>query len=122
MGRALANSPGDRGSIPGRVIPKTQKMVIDVALLNTQYYEVRIKGNGAIQGQEQRASLDLGVAAFENGAFESLSTKVANFTYFILQLCRGVSMLDSFKLNFSTEKLKTSKKNKFKHCDKERRF
>ena len=33
-----------RGSIPGRVIPKTQKMVLDAALLSTQHYEVRIKG------------------------------------------------------------------------------
>ena len=30
--------------IPGRVIPKTQKMVLDASLLNTQYYKVRIKG------------------------------------------------------------------------------
>ena len=29
--------------IPGRVIPKTQKMVLDAALLNTQHYKV-IKG------------------------------------------------------------------------------
>ena len=25
MSRVLANGPGDQGSIPGRVIPKTQK-------------------------------------------------------------------------------------------------
>ena len=31
------------GPIPGRVIPKTQKMVPDAALLNTQRYKVRIK-------------------------------------------------------------------------------
>ena len=30
--------------IPGRVIPKTQKMVLDASLLNTQHYKVRIKG------------------------------------------------------------------------------
>ena len=29
---------------PGRVIPKTQKMVLDATLLNTQHYKVRIKG------------------------------------------------------------------------------
>ena len=40
----FANDPGDRGSIPGRVIPKTQKMVFDVSLLNTQHYKARIKG------------------------------------------------------------------------------
>ena len=44
MSRVFANGPGDRGSIPGRVIPKTQKMVLDAALLNTQYYKLRIKG------------------------------------------------------------------------------
>ena len=42
--RVFANGPGDLGSIPGRVIPKTQKMVLDASLLNTQHYEVRIKG------------------------------------------------------------------------------
>ena len=42
--RVFANGPGDLGSIPGRVIPKTQKMVLDTSLLNTQHYKVRIKG------------------------------------------------------------------------------
>ena len=35
--RVFANGPGDLGSIPGRVIPKTQKMVLDAFLLNTQH-------------------------------------------------------------------------------------
>ena len=43
--RLWANGPGDLGLIPGRVIPKTLKMVLDSSLLNTQYYKVRIKGN-----------------------------------------------------------------------------
>ena len=42
--RVFANSPVDRGSIPGRVIPKTQKMVFDATLHNIQHYKVRIKG------------------------------------------------------------------------------
>ena len=42
--RVFANRPGDLGSIPGRVIPKTQKMVLDAPLLNIQHYKVRIKG------------------------------------------------------------------------------
>ena len=54
MSRVFANGPGGRGLIPGRVIPKTQKMVLDAALLNTQHYKVWIKGNGAIQGKEKR--------------------------------------------------------------------
>ena len=40
MSRMFANVPGDRGSIPGRDIPKTQKMVLCAAL----HYKVRIKG------------------------------------------------------------------------------
>ena len=44
MSRAFANDPRDRGSIPCRVIPKTQKIVFDAALLNIQHYKVRIKG------------------------------------------------------------------------------
>ena len=44
MNRVFANGLGDRGSSSGRVIPKTQKMVLDTALLNTQHYKVRIKG------------------------------------------------------------------------------
>ena len=41
MSRGFANGLGDLGSIQGRVIPKTQKMALDAALLNTK---VRIKG------------------------------------------------------------------------------
>ena len=44
MSRAFVNGPGDQGSTPGRLIPKTEKMVLGAALLNTQHYKVRIKG------------------------------------------------------------------------------
>ena len=44
MSRVFANGPGDQGSIPGRVISKTQKMIPDAALLNTHHYRVHIKG------------------------------------------------------------------------------
>ena len=40
----FANGPRDLGSIPGRVIPKTFKGVLDPSLLNIQQYKVRIKG------------------------------------------------------------------------------
>ena len=39
----IGRFPGDLGSIPGRVIPKTFKMLLDTSLLNTQQYKVRIK-------------------------------------------------------------------------------
>ena len=44
MSRVFANGLGDQVSIPGRVIPKSEKMVLDFALLRTQHYKVRIKG------------------------------------------------------------------------------
>ena len=44
MGRVFANCLGNLGSIPGQVIPKTLKIVLDATLLNIQYYEVQIKG------------------------------------------------------------------------------
>ena len=43
MSIMFANGPRDMGSIPGQVIPKAQKMVLEVALLNTQYHKVRVK-------------------------------------------------------------------------------
>ena len=44
VARVFGSGPGDLGSILGRVIPKTFKMVLDTSLLNTQEYKVRIKG------------------------------------------------------------------------------
>ena len=40
MSRVFANGLGDLGSIPGRVIPKTQKMVLDTSLLQITFYYV----------------------------------------------------------------------------------
>ena len=40
----FANGQGDLGSIPGRVIPMTLKMVLDTSLLNPRQYKVCIKG------------------------------------------------------------------------------
>ena len=54
VGRVFANGPGDQGSIPGRVIPNTLKMVLDTFLLNTQQYKVRIKGK--VEQSRERSS------------------------------------------------------------------
>ena len=35
--RVITNRLGDRGSIPRRVIPKTQKVLLDATQLNTQH-------------------------------------------------------------------------------------
>ena len=78
VGRVFANDPGDRGSIPGRVIPKTLKNVLDTSLLNTQQYKVRIKGE--VEQSRERSNALPGLVAIEKGAFLSPSTTVANFT------------------------------------------
>ena len=44
VGRVFANGPGDHGSVRGDVIPKTWKITLDISLLNTQHYKLRIKG------------------------------------------------------------------------------
>ena len=54
--RVFTNGPGDLGSIPGQVIPKTQKMLLDASLLNTQHYRVRIKGK-VEQSRERNSAL-----------------------------------------------------------------
>ena len=52
----FANGPGDLGSIPGRVIPKTLKMALDTSLPNTQQNKVRIKGK-VEQSREKSSAL-----------------------------------------------------------------
>ena len=54
VGRVFANGPGNRGSIPGRVRPKTLKMILDNTLLITQPYKVRIKGK--VEQSRERSS------------------------------------------------------------------
>ena len=88
--RVLANGRGDQGSIPGRIIPKTQKMLLDASLLNTQHYNVMIKGK--VEQSRERIStfhLHLGVVAIEKGAFGSPSTTLANFTYIYIYILNG---------------------------------
>ena len=50
----FAKGPGDRRSIPGRIIPKTLKKVLDTSLFNTQQYKVRI--NGKVGQSRERSS------------------------------------------------------------------
>ena len=54
VGRVFANGLGDLGPIPGRVIPKTFKIVLDTPLLNTQQYKVRIEGK--VEQPRERSS------------------------------------------------------------------
>ena len=77
MVRVFANGPGDLGSIPSRVKPKTQKMVLDASLI--KYYMLRIKGK-VEKSRESSSALPqhLGVVAIEKGTLQLPSTTVAN--------------------------------------------
>ena len=68
VGRVFASGLGDLGSIPGCVIPKTLKMVLDTSLLNTQQYKLRIEGR--VEQSRERSS-----------AVPYTSTTVVNFTF-----------------------------------------
>ena len=107
MVRVFVNGPGDQGSIPGRIIPKTQKMVLDATLLNTQHYKVRIKGKVEQSRERCSAPLHLGVEAIEKGAFGSPSTTVANFTYFMTIYVMAICfiLVYSFEIRWKTVKL-----------------
>ena len=74
MSRVFANGPGDWVSIPSRVIPKTQKMVLDAALLNTPHYKVGIKSK-VEQSREWSGALPYSsvVVAIEKGAFSHIN-------------------------------------------------
>ena len=92
--RVFASGSRDRGSIPGRVIPKTQKILLGAGFLNTQHYKVWIKGK--VKQPSERSSVlpqHLGVVAIEKGAFGSPSTKDANFTYLYISLLLQLVLL-----------------------------
>ena len=54
MVRVFTNGPEDQSSISGRVIPKTQKMLLEASLLNIQHYKVWIKGK--VEQSKERSS------------------------------------------------------------------
>ena len=107
MSRVFTNGPGDQDLIPGRVIPKTQKMVLDAALLNTQHYKVRIKGK--VEQSKERSSTPthtyLGVVAIEKGAFGFPLTIVANFTYIYIYIYIYIYVSSNSKDKFCLYKL-----------------
>ena len=71
MVKVFANGTGDRGSIPGGVRPKTQKMVLNASLINTQHHDIRIKSKWSNPGK------GVVLIAIERGAFGWLSKIVS---------------------------------------------
>ena len=69
MSRVFANGPGDWDSIPGWVIPKAQKMVLDSSLLNTQHYKVLFTNPSARAGYDTRLIFKRSLTGFEFRVF-----------------------------------------------------
>ena len=62
MSKIFANGPVERGPIPGRVILKTQKTVLDSSLLSTRYYKICIKGKVEQSRERSNTLTDASVA------------------------------------------------------------
>ena len=89
----FTNGLGDLDSIPDQVIPKTQKIVLDASLLNTQHYKVWIEG-------KVEQSREISVVAIEKGAFWSITVTnlifmFRNILHPIFSCCRMESNLQS---------------------------
>ena len=69
MSRVFANGLEDRGSILGRVIPKIQIIVLDVTLLNTQHYKVRINRKLEQSKEEKRSLVTPWCSSYSKGIF-----------------------------------------------------
>ena len=54
MVRVFANCPGDQGSIPSRVIPKTQKLVLDPPCLTLSI--IRYGSRSKVEQSRERSS------------------------------------------------------------------
>ena len=68
MVRVFTNGPGDLGSIPSRVIPKTQKMVLDAILLNTQHYKYVSRVKWSNPGKGVTPSPTLWCSSYRKGS------------------------------------------------------
>ena len=87
------NDPEDWSSISGRVIPKTQKIVLNASLLNTQYYEILIKGKWN-NPEKVAHTLHLSVVAIEKGPLKLPTTRdsqqlTTNISYHIWWLSKA---------------------------------
>ena len=107
IGRVLVNGLMRLGSIPGHVIPKTQKIVLDAALLNTWNYKVRAKWINP--GKEVAPSATPRCSSYWKESLRvTPSTKVANFTYMLLSLSFHTWHLDKIKRDFFETKCRLS--------------
>ena len=99
MGRVFANGPGDLNSIPGHVIPKTLKIVLDTSLLNTQHYKVRVKGKVELS-RERTSALPYTLVYQLSKREPSGSPRLGSPTLYRFQVFHTNSFIDS-QLNCS---------------------
>ena len=93
MVRMFANGPGNRDSVPARVMPKTQKRILDASFLSNQYYKVLIKSKCSNPGKAE-AHFPPTVVAIEKRTFGSpsntvdqLSCKLYQYLYIYPSIC-----------------------------------
>ena len=79
--RMFPNGPVDQGSIPDRVILKTQKWHVIHACLTLSIIRYGSSISGAIRGKEQQLPLFLNVVTIENEACGSPASTVSQHDY-----------------------------------------
>ena len=79
-----------QGSIPGRVIPKIQKIVLDASLLNIQRYKVGIKSN-VEQSRERSSAPPTSRKRNLRVAFD-YCRQIYNFTYQMVHAQTGIRL------------------------------
>ena len=87
-----------RRSISRRVIPKTQKMVLDASLLNTQHYKVRIKAKQNNSGKGVAPSHTPRCSCYYLSSMRRFGTRLNIYTYIysLISLFNGISSLGSY--------------------------
>ena len=77
------NDLGDWSWIPGRVIPKTQKIVLNTSLLYTKHYKVRVKGKVEQSSERSVPSHTPKCCSYWKGSLRSSPITAANFLTFL---------------------------------------
>ena len=109
----FTNGYGEWGSFPGRIIPKTQKMLLDAPLLNIQHYKVGIKGK--VEQSREKSS------AFPNTTGELLLKRqplgfpplVADINFIYTYIGRSQINAENYKIRLMLKSYKNPYLNKF---------
>ena len=104
MDRVFTNGPRDLGSIPCRVILKSQKMLLDTSLVNTRQYKVRIEGK-VEQSKERSSAFPYRSSYWKSSSYWKRSLLVALDygcqLYFTFTYPKGLRNLVHYKFIFT---------------------